>query len=234
MTGGVQSKQRGVVVVSRYRSLVVLTVVIVVVAAACGNSSSSGSSSTTEKPSGSSSTVKSGDNGPRHRLRGSRTRRSGWVASPRSTNPLGVTAGSAFDGAKAYFDKVNADGGIYGRKITLVAQRDDKLSSNSDEVQRAARPGQRLRRPPRRRPVVHRGRPTREGQRAHVRLEHQRRVGRDAGATRRPTCSVSPARSCASAAPLPNGPYLAKLAGKHKLGAAGLQRSAVRRAASTG
>jgi branched-chain amino acid transport system substrate-binding protein len=61
--------------------------------------------------------------------------RVGGVAS--TTNPIGGKQGSAFDGVKAYFNMVNAskDKGIYGRKLNLVAERDDQLTNNRQEVQ---------------------------------------------------------------------------------------------------
>ena len=58
--------------------------------------------------------------------------RVGGVASV--TNPLGGKYGDAFVGAQAYFDAVNASGGIYGRKLVLAAQHDDKVANNSDEI----------------------------------------------------------------------------------------------------
>ncbi|MGZ4693155.1 MAG: ABC transporter substrate-binding protein [Acidimicrobiales bacterium] len=59
--------------------------------------------------------------------------RVGGVAS--TTNPLGGLEGDAFNGVQAYFDKINDEGGIYGRKLVLAAQRDDKLANNKAEVQ---------------------------------------------------------------------------------------------------
>jgi branched-chain amino acid transport system substrate-binding protein len=61
--------------------------------------------------------------------------RVGGVAS--TTNPLGGDYASSFDGVKAYFNMVNAskDKGIYGRKLNLVAERDDALGNNRQEVQ---------------------------------------------------------------------------------------------------
>jgi ABC-type branched-subunit amino acid transport system substrate-binding protein len=56
----------------------------------------------------------------------------GGVAS--ITNPLGGTYGNAFLGAQAYFDMVNSEGGIYGRKLKLTEQRDDQLVNNKAEV----------------------------------------------------------------------------------------------------
>jgi branched-chain amino acid transport system substrate-binding protein len=61
--------------------------------------------------------------------------RVGGVTS--KTNPLGGTYASAFDGVKAYFNMVNAskEKGIYGRKLRLVAERDDQLANNRQEIQ---------------------------------------------------------------------------------------------------
>ncbi len=59
--------------------------------------------------------------------------RVGGVAS--TTNPLGGLEGDSFNGVKAYFDKINDEGGIYGRKLVLAAERDDKLANNKAEVQ---------------------------------------------------------------------------------------------------
>src|SRR6478735_5603264 len=103
-------------------------------ASACGNSDSAGGTTTTAKSSGSTSAAPKGDKVPITGVPGvSDTEiRVGGVASV--TNPLGGTYGSSFDGVQAYFDKVNADGGIYGRKLVLASKRDDKVSSNSDEV----------------------------------------------------------------------------------------------------
>ncbi|MEZ5176711.1 MAG: ABC transporter substrate-binding protein [Acidimicrobiales bacterium] len=58
--------------------------------------------------------------------------RVGGVASV--TNPLGGHYGDSFDGVQAYFDMVNAEGGVHGRKLVLAAKRDDKLASNKAEV----------------------------------------------------------------------------------------------------
>ena len=54
--------------------------------------------------------------------------RVGGVAS--ITNPIGVEAGSALEGAKAYLDLVNEDGGVGGRTIELVAEEDDNAQAS--------------------------------------------------------------------------------------------------------
>jgi len=52
--------------------------------------------------------------------------RVGGLASPPSV--LNVPYRDGFEGAKAYFAKVNKEGGLFGRKIKLVAQLDDQGS----------------------------------------------------------------------------------------------------------
>ena len=59
--------------------------------------------------------------------------RVGGVAS--TSNPLGGAYGDGFAGVKAYFDHINSRGGIYGRKLKLVSERDDKVGSNRQEVE---------------------------------------------------------------------------------------------------
>jgi ABC-type branched-subunit amino acid transport system substrate-binding protein len=51
------------------------------------------------------------------------------------TNPTGGHYEDAAKGVQAYFDMVNAGGGIYGRKLVLTNVRDDKVVANADEVQ---------------------------------------------------------------------------------------------------
>ncbi|MCJ7671096.1 MAG: ABC transporter substrate-binding protein, partial [Acidimicrobiia bacterium] len=50
--------------------------------------------------------------------------RVGGLASPVSV--LNVPYVDGFDGVNAYFDKVNKAGGVYGKKLKLVAQLDDQ------------------------------------------------------------------------------------------------------------
>lgn len=51
-------------------------------------------------------------------------------------NATGVSYGPAFGGVKAYFDYINeTEGGVYGRKLVLSSERDDKLGQNREEVQ---------------------------------------------------------------------------------------------------
>lgn len=59
--------------------------------------------------------------------------RVGGVASV--TNPLNGPYDSSFDGVQAYFNMVNSKGGVHGRKLKLVAKRDDKIAANAQEIQ---------------------------------------------------------------------------------------------------
>lgn len=59
--------------------------------------------------------------------------RVGGVVS--KTNPLGGNYDRAFQGVKAYFAMINEQGGIYGRQLELVAERDDQVAKNQEEVQ---------------------------------------------------------------------------------------------------
>jgi ABC-type branched-subunit amino acid transport system substrate-binding protein len=97
-------------------------VAVVLTVAGCANSKtaepSSGSEArtTAEQPGVTSDTI-----------------RVGAVAS--ITNPIGGQYGALADGARAYFDMLNAKGGIYGRKLQLVSERDDQTLQNQSEVQ---------------------------------------------------------------------------------------------------
>lgn len=51
-------------------------------------------------------------------------------------NPLGFDYGEAFKGTQAYFQMINEQGGVFGRKLNLVAGEDDALGNNQQTVQR--------------------------------------------------------------------------------------------------
>jgi hypothetical protein len=51
------------------------------------------------------------------------------------TNPIGGNYGGIADGINAYFDMMNADGGIYGRQLKLVKVRDDAAGNNQAQAQ---------------------------------------------------------------------------------------------------
>lgn len=61
------------------------------------------------------------------------TIRVGGVAA--KTNILGAPYDQGAKGVQAYFDMINSQGGIYGRKLELVSQRDDQMVNNQAEVQ---------------------------------------------------------------------------------------------------
>jgi len=48
------------------------------------------------------------------------------------TNPIGRPYKDAFTGAKAYFDMVNASGGVYGKKFKVVANLDDQTRDSKN------------------------------------------------------------------------------------------------------
>jgi len=60
--------------------------------------------------------------------------RVGGVVS--ATNPLAASYDDAFLGTKAYFQMINEDyGGVWGRQLELVAERDDATTNNAREVE---------------------------------------------------------------------------------------------------
>ncbi|MCX7619904.1 MAG: ABC transporter substrate-binding protein, partial [Acidimicrobiales bacterium] len=59
--------------------------------------------------------------------------RVGGVVS--KTNALNLPLDQAFQGAKAYFAMINDQGGIYGRKLVLAAERDDRMVNNTSEIE---------------------------------------------------------------------------------------------------
>ncbi len=61
------------------------------------------------------------------------TIRVGGVAS--ITNALQAPYGDIFKGVKAYFAMVNSEGGIYGRRLEVVSERDDQMTQNLRETQ---------------------------------------------------------------------------------------------------
>ena len=114
---------------SRTRRLLVVVCALAVVAAACSNASSGSKSGGTDSGGGDSSTNATVDQPGVSKD----VIRVGGVAS--ITNALNAPYGDIFKGAKAYFDQLNKSGGIYGRKIELVSQRDDQMTQNLQETQ---------------------------------------------------------------------------------------------------
>lgn len=105
--------------------LIGLLAVLVLVVAACSNASDDDTSSggsdadpteTVDQPGVTDDTI-----------------RVGGVAS--ITNALNAPYGTIFEGMEAYFAMVNADGGIYGRDLEVVSERDDQMVNNLREVE---------------------------------------------------------------------------------------------------
>jgi ABC-type branched-subunit amino acid transport system substrate-binding protein len=101
--------------------------------AACGNSESTGGSTTTTADEGDTTAPTDGEQVPVDAPGVTDTEiRVGGVTS--TTNPLDGKYGLAYDGVRAYFEMVNSEGGVHGRDLVLVAERDDKVAGNSAEV----------------------------------------------------------------------------------------------------
>ena len=113
-------------------SRVAVLLAVALLAAACGNSPAKTSNSSAPSTPGSGTT-----DGPQVEVSASGVSateiRVGGVVS--ATNPIGGKYSDAFDGVQAYFDMVNDQGGLYGRRLVLAAKRDDKLANNKSEVQ---------------------------------------------------------------------------------------------------
>ena len=111
------------------------------VATACGNSKSQdAASSTTATTSSSNTPTTIGDTTKFVAGRGpgvDDSKKEIRVAVITSkTNPIGGKYAQYGDGVQAYFDFVNAHGGIYGRKLVIVNKRDDVVGlQNTQQVQ---------------------------------------------------------------------------------------------------
>jgi ABC-type branched-subunit amino acid transport system substrate-binding protein len=117
------------------RALAVLGTVLAVTATGCSSSGSAGKSARTSASGASTSTSIASGTFPAVSQPGvtpTEIRVSGVAAV---TNPLGGRYGTAFDGAQAYFDMVNASGGVYGRKLVLAGRHDDQFSQNRRTVE---------------------------------------------------------------------------------------------------
>jgi ABC-type branched-subunit amino acid transport system substrate-binding protein len=111
--------------------LIAVLAVLALVGVACGNSDDKKTDDTTTT---SAATTPSSGGGPVDQPGVTDTEiRIGGVVS--KTNAINGPYGSAFDGVKAYFDMVNAAGGLYDRDIKLVAERDDQMAQNKEQVE---------------------------------------------------------------------------------------------------
>jgi branched-chain amino acid transport system substrate-binding protein len=114
-------------------------VVVVALAAACGNAEPSAGPDDTGDSSGDDSGDDSGGGDPTGSFPSvdapgvtDTEIKVGGVASV--TNPIGGSYGNAFDGVEAYFDMINAAGGIYGRQLVLEERKDDSAVNNKAMV----------------------------------------------------------------------------------------------------
>ena len=117
-------------------ALTIATLGMALVAAGCGNADkgSSSAATTTADSGGSGASTTAGGNFPAVTAPGVTATeiKVGGVAAV--TNPLGGSYGSAFDGAQAYFDMINSEGGVYGRKLVLAEKKDDQFANNKSVV----------------------------------------------------------------------------------------------------
>ena len=119
------------------RRSAVLVIAALLLAAACSNADTTSGSGTTSTPSGPGTTY-AGTNYDEHvpvdapGVTDTEIRVGSITAT---TNPLGTDLGLLNDGIEAYFDTINAQGGIYGRKLKLVSKRDDQTVRNATEAQ---------------------------------------------------------------------------------------------------
>ncbi len=113
----------------RVRKFVVSVAVLSLTAAACANSSSTTPAKSTKAPSGGSTTSAGAADFNKHVARPGvkgvtyKTIRVAVITA--KTNPIGGRYHEYIDGIKAYFKVINDKGGIYGRTLEVVADRDD-------------------------------------------------------------------------------------------------------------
>ncbi|HEX6310337.1 MAG TPA: ABC transporter substrate-binding protein [Acidimicrobiia bacterium] len=100
----------------RARAIAVF-MVVGLLAVACGNEESTGGSS---------------DSSGRPGVTDDEIRVGGVVGK---TNPVGRPYEDGFVGAQAYFDLVNENGGVFGRDLVLVAERDDQSQASRNVQQ---------------------------------------------------------------------------------------------------
>ena len=124
----------------RPRMLAVLTA-LVLVAAACGNSKSEDEDGDTTASGSTQTTGSAADLNEvraQHRRRASPTSEISVDVIASKTNPLHGKYAEIADGMQAYFNMVNAEGGLYGRKLVIGKQRDDIIGlQNQQQVQQA-------------------------------------------------------------------------------------------------
>ena len=141
-----------------------------------------------------------------------------------------ATYADAFDGVKAYFDMVNAKGGIYGRDLELDVGARRPAGATTSRRSRRSSPRTSLRGAARRRRLlVHRRRrssPTRGSRPSAGTSTRSGRARRTSSARR------APASTCTGCSV--GLPCLAKETGQKKVGVLGVHRPSSRPTASTG
>jgi branched-chain amino acid transport system substrate-binding protein len=119
--------------------LAVLTAVVVV-SAACGNSKSQTAPTTTVPAGKTQATIVQSDlhTDVPVTAKGVTSSQISVDAIASKTNPLHGHYAEIADGIQAYFNMVNAQGGLYGRKLVITKQRDDLIGlENRQQVQQA-------------------------------------------------------------------------------------------------
>jgi branched-chain amino acid transport system substrate-binding protein len=111
------------------------TTLLVVVVGACGNSKSQTSSSTTVTTGNVPQTTASAADLSKHvarpGVRGVTDSTIRVAVITATTNPIGGKYHQYIDGIRAYFKMVNDKGGIYGRKLVVVSDRDDVVGTQN-------------------------------------------------------------------------------------------------------
>jgi ABC-type branched-subunit amino acid transport system substrate-binding protein len=127
----------------RAHRVLTVALALALLAAACGNSKSGTSSTTTAKsgPTTPETTASSADltkNLPRPGVNGVTDSQIGVTVITAKTNPLGGKYHEYIDGVNAYFKMINDAGGIYGRKLVVLKDRDDNTGLLNTQMTTAA------------------------------------------------------------------------------------------------
>jgi ABC-type branched-subunit amino acid transport system substrate-binding protein len=120
--------------------IVVVGLAIVLIAAACGNSGSSKETSDTTLPAGGPTTTASAADLKKNvpvTAPGVTDTEIDIATITSKTNNLTGSYAPLVDGIKAYFQMVNDNGGIYGRKLVIKYDHDDLFTSNQQTVQQS-------------------------------------------------------------------------------------------------
>ncbi len=117
------------------RRLFVGVVLLSAALAACGNSKSQTAPTTTAPASDTPVTTASAadltKNVPRPGVKGVTDTSIRVAVITAKTNPIGGRYHEFIDGIRAYFKVINDQGGIYGRKLTVVSDRDDVVGTQN-------------------------------------------------------------------------------------------------------